>query len=232
MTTIHDQLADSVGDVHTDLSALAVAARAKGLARRRQRRALGAVGAVTAALVVGTAVHALAPAPLMPSTVVATDSGAHEAHAGADTSLVALDGRATAGLLADAVAAQGLAASASRGQGDAAGSGETYAEIGIDGVPGARIEVNVQHVPVSSAPAELVAGRRDDDKIGTDTWVAIRTDHQGGLRVTVQLVVPEGQSRPLTVEQLKELAADASWAFDVPATASGEAPEPYTSLGR
>jgi hypothetical protein len=58
---LHDALDDAVADVSADLPALAVASRNQGLSIRRRRRALAAVGSVTAATVLAIGAYALVP---------------------------------------------------------------------------------------------------------------------------------------------------------------------------
>jgi hypothetical protein len=224
MTTLHDQLRDAVDDVRADLPALTLAAQRRGLSQRRRRRALAAVGTAAAALLVGAAVVSQVgggrPGPMpvateAPSAVV-TDT------------TVPLDGRATAGQLADLASAAGLHPSTSRGQDPAGGSPDTWAQIGLADVPGATLEVNVQR-PGPDVPDGVSVHRRDDGKVGTDRWVAVRVDHAAGLLVAVALVVPEGAPRPLDDQQLAQVADAGVWGFHVAAPAPA-APSPYTPM--
>lgn len=63
MTTLHDYLDDAVADVHADLPALVTASRSQGLAIRRRRRALSAVGAAAVTALVAAGLYAVVPGP-------------------------------------------------------------------------------------------------------------------------------------------------------------------------
>ena len=198
-----------------------------------RRRLIFAAIALTLSTLIGVlSAHALATGPsVSPRARLAVGSSSPAAPLTSEPpALVPIDGRSAAGLLASAVAEYDIETTSGRGQGGTHGQRETYAELAFSAPRGSVISVNVQAASITDAPNGTRFERQDDDKLGTDRWVAIRTDHARNLRVSVALVVPEGTPPALGRAQMTAIAADSRWDFMVPADAGSAAPIAFTEL--
>jgi hypothetical protein len=100
---LQDSLHEAVADISANLPALADSSRRRGLALRRRRRALAAVGATTVATVLALGIHALVPGAGGGESDVATDIAAPVVVGQLSGRTAQITGRGAAAALADAV---------------------------------------------------------------------------------------------------------------------------------
>jgi hypothetical protein len=146
---LHDSLHDAVSDVRVDHTSLAAGARRHGLAIRRRRRALAAVGSVAAVSVLALGASLLTPGGGDGSTSVAT-----EAPATPSGRTEPVTGASAAAALVSAVRDVSPAAY-DHLQGDAV-DGEVTASLVLQ--PGGQVFLNLQRLGMAGSAPYTCAG--------------------------------------------------------------------------